>query len=133
MPLMSTILDSLTSGVIAIDCDQKIIAFNDAAARLLEIPREHMLGAKILTVIPTSGLVNVLSTGKAEVGGRQVIGQRTVLAYRSPIIHAGKMIGAVSIFQDITETEKVSRELDSTKTWSVPWKKCWRAPGNGWW
>jgi PAS domain S-box-containing protein len=116
MPLMSTILDSLPSGVIAIDCDEKIIAFNDAAARLLEISREDVLGAKILTVIPSSGLVKVLSTGKAEVGGRQVIGQRTVLTYRSPIIHAGKMIGAVSVFQDITETEKVSRELDSTKT-----------------
>jgi PAS domain S-box-containing protein len=116
MPLMSSILDSLTSGVIAIDCDGKIIVLNDAAARLLEIAKEQALGAKLLTVVPNSGLVNVLRTGKPEVGGRQVIGQRTVLTNRSPIMNNGLMMGAVSIFQDITEMERVSRELDSTKT-----------------
>jgi len=116
MPLMSTILDSLSSGVIAIDCDERITVFNDAAGRLMGVSREDVLGRNIMTVIPNSGLVNVLRTGCAEVGGRQVIGQRTVLAYRSPVIHDGVMIGAVSIFQDITEMERVSRELDSTKT-----------------
>ncbi len=116
MPLMSTILDSLSSGVIAIDCDEKIIVFNDAAARLMGLSKEHALGARLLTVIPNSGLVQVLRTGQPEIGGRQVIGQRTVLTYRSPVIHDGVMIGAVSIFQDITEMERVSRELDSTKT-----------------
>jgi len=116
MPLMSTILDSLTTGVIAIDCDEKIIVFNEAAARLMETSKDRALGARILTVVPNSGLVNVLRTGKPEVGGRQVIGQRTVLTYRSPVVNDGVMIGAVSVFQDITETERVSRELDSTKT-----------------
>ena len=116
MPLMSTILDSLPSGVIAIDCDGKVIVFNDSAANLMGIPKELALGRKLLTILPNSGLVNVLHTRQPEVGGRQVIGDRTVIAYRSPIIHDGVMIGAVSVFQDITETERVSRELDSTKT-----------------
>ena len=49
-------------------------------------------------------------------GRAQLIGQRTVLTNRVPIIHSGVMIGAVSLFQDITEMEKISRELDSTKT-----------------
>ena len=69
MPLMSTILDSLSSGVIAIDCDEKIIVFNDAAARLMELSKEHALGARLLTVVPNSGLVQVLRTGQPEIGG----------------------------------------------------------------
>jgi transcriptional regulator with PAS, ATPase and Fis domain len=116
MPLMPSILDSLTIGVIAIDCNERIIVLNDAAARLMNISKEQALGAKMLRVIPNSGLVNVLRTGMPEFGGRQVIGQRTVLTNRSPIMHDGVMIGAVSLFQDITEMERVSRELDSTKT-----------------
>jgi transcriptional regulator with PAS, ATPase and Fis domain len=116
MPLMSSILDSLTSGVIAIDCDERIIVINEAAARLMDVSKEQALGSRMLEVIPNSGLVKVLHTGKPEFGGRQVIGQRTVLTNRSPIMHDGLMIGAVSVFQDITEMERVSRELDSTKT-----------------
>jgi PAS domain-containing protein len=68
MPLMSTILDSLSSGVIAIDCDEKIIVFNDAAARLMGVLKEHVVGARLLTVIPNAGLVNVLRTGLPELG-----------------------------------------------------------------
>ncbi len=116
MPLMSSILDSLTSGVIAIDCDERIIVINDAAARLMDVSKEQALGSRMLEVIPNSGLVKVLRTGKPEFGGRQMIGSRTVLTNRSPIMHDGLMIGAVSVFQDITEMERVSRELDSTKT-----------------
>ena len=116
MPLMSSILDSLTSGVIAIDCDERIIVINDAAARLMDVSKEQALGSRMLEVIPNSGLVKVLHTGKPELGGRQMIGSRTVLTNRSPIMHDGLMIGAVSVFQDITEMERVSRELDSTKT-----------------
>ena len=72
MPLMSTIVDSLSSGVIAIDCDEKIIVFNDAAARLMEISKEHVLGAKLLTVVPNSGLVNVCAPGSRKSGDRRL-------------------------------------------------------------
>ncbi len=114
--VLQSILDSIANGVIAIDCDGKILVFNEASARLLNVPKHHALGKHILAVIPNAGLVNVLRTRKPEMGSRQVIGRRTVLTNRSPILSKGKMIGAVSVFQDITELEKISRELDSTKT-----------------
>ncbi len=114
--LLQSLLDSLINGVIAIDREGKILVFNEAAARLMGIPREQGLNRHILAVVPNSGLVNVLRTGKPEMGQRQVIGQRTLLTNRSPIFYKNKMIGAVSVFQDITDMEKISRELDSTKT-----------------
>ena len=114
--LLQSILDSLVVGVIAIDLDGAITVFNEAASRLMDVPKEQALGKHLLTVIPNAGLVNVLRTGEPEMGRTQLIGQRTVLTNRSPIVHRGVMIGAVSLFQDITEMEKISRELDSTKT-----------------
>ncbi|MGO9376770.1 MAG: sigma 54-interacting transcriptional regulator [Syntrophobacteraceae bacterium] len=114
--LLQSILDSLVVGVISIDLDGMITVFNEAASRLMGVPKEKALGSHLLTVIPNAGLVNVLRTGEPEIGRPQLIGQRTVLTNRSPIIHRGAMIGAVSLFQDITEMEKISRELDSTKT-----------------
>ncbi len=112
---LGIILDSLSSGVLAIDRDANIIVFNEASARILGVPKEKALGRNLLSIVPNSGLVNVLRTGATEVGRPQAIGSRTVMTNRSPIFRDGSLIGAVSIFQDITETEKISRELDSTK------------------
>jgi PAS domain S-box-containing protein len=113
--LLRTILDAVSSGILAIDREERIIVFNEAAARLLGVSKEKAVGEKLLAIVPNSGLVNVLRTGEPEVGRPQAIGARTVLANRSPVFRDGALIGAVSVFQDITETEKISRELDSTK------------------
>ncbi|NTU48568.1 MAG: PAS domain S-box protein, partial [Syntrophobacteraceae bacterium] len=110
-----SVLDSLTNGVVAIDLEGRITVFNEAAARLMGVHKEEALGRHLLSIIPNSGLMNVLQTERPEVGRPQVIGPLTVLANRSPIMLGGRMIGAVSVFQDITEMERISRELDSTK------------------
>jgi len=73
------------------------------------------LGKSLLSIVPNSGLVNVLRTGKAETGRPQPVGARTVIANRSPMFRDGELVGAVSVFQDVTEMEKMSRELDSTR------------------
>jgi PAS domain S-box-containing protein len=112
---LGVILDSLASGVLAIDRDATIIVFNDSAAKILGVPKEKALGRDLLSIVPNSGLVNVLRTGEPEAGRTQAIGPRTVMTNRSPIFRDGALVGAVSIFQDITEMEKISRELDSTK------------------
>ena len=114
--LLHSLLDSLINGVIAIDREQRIIVYNEAAARLMDIPKEQALNRPILAVVPNSGLVNVLRTGEPQMGRTQIIGQLTILTNRSPIFNDDKLIGAVSVFQDITDMEKISRELDSTKT-----------------
>jgi len=105
----------MANGVIAIDRDGTIFVFNEAAARLLGVEKENALGKSLLSIVPNSGLVNVLRTGEAETGRPQPVGARTVIANRAPMFLAGELIGAVSVFQDVTEMEKMSRELDSTR------------------
>ncbi|HEX9190590.1 MAG TPA: sigma 54-interacting transcriptional regulator, partial [Candidatus Deferrimicrobiaceae bacterium] len=112
---LDRVLDSMASGVIAIDRDGTILVFNDAASRLLGVEKGEAVGKRLLSIVPNSGLVNVLRTGEPETGRPQPIGARTVIANRSPIFRDGELAGAVSIFQDITEMERVSRELDSTR------------------
>ena len=112
---LGRVLDSMASGVIAIDREGTILVFNDAAARLLGVEKGKAIGQGLLSIVPNSGLVNVLRTGEPEVGRPQTIGPRTVITNRSPIWRDGELAGAVSIFQDVTEMEKMSRELDSTR------------------
>ena len=113
--MLCRVLDSMANGVIAIDREGTIIVFNDAAARLLGVEKGKALGKNLLSIVPNSGLVNVLRTGEAETGRPQPVGARTVIANRAPMFRDGELIGAVSVFQDVTEMEKMSRELDSTR------------------
>ena len=113
--ILCRVLDSMASGVIAIDREGTIFVFNDAAARLLGVEKGKALGKSLLSIVPNSGLVNVLRTGVAETGRPQPVGARTVIANRAPMFRDGELIGAVSVFQDVTEMEKMSRELDSTR------------------
>jgi len=115
LAFLDRLLDSMASGVIAIDREGTILVFNDAAARLLGVEKGMAVGRSLLSIVPNSGLVNVLRTGEPEVGRPQTIGPRTVITNRSPIWRNGELAGAVSIFQDVTEMEKMSRELDSTR------------------
>ncbi|GAB4235559.1 MAG: sigma-54-dependent Fis family transcriptional regulator [Deltaproteobacteria bacterium] len=112
---LGRVLDAMAAGVIAIDREGTILVFNDAAARLLGVGKAGALGKRLLDLVPNPGLVNVLKTGAAETGRPQPIGARTVIADRAPIFRNGELIGAVSVFQDVTEMEKMSRELDTTR------------------
>ena len=105
----------MASGVIAIDREGTILVFNEAASRLLGVEKGEAIGRRLLSIVPNSGLVNVLRTGEQETGRPQPIGARTVIANRAPVFRDGELEGAVSIFQDITEMERMSRELDSTR------------------
>jgi len=113
--VLCRVLDAMANGVIAIDREGTIFVFNDAAARLLGVEKGNALGRNLLSIVPNSGLVNVLRTGEAETGRPQPVGARTVIANRAPMFRDGELIGAVSVFQDVTEMEKMSRELDSTR------------------
>ncbi len=112
---LGLVLDSMASGVIAIDREGTILVFNEAAERLLGVEKEQVLGRNLLSVVPNAGLMNVLRTGEPEQGRPQRIGDLTVITSRSPVFRHGELIGAVSLFQDVTEMEKMSRELDSTR------------------
>ena len=105
----------MASGVIAIDREGTILVFNEAASRLLGVEKGEAIGRRLLSIVPNSGLVNVRRTGEQETGRPQPIGARTVIANRAPVFRDGELAGAVSIFQDITEMERMSRELDSTR------------------
>ena len=112
---LGRVIDSMANGVIAIDREGTITLFNEAAARLLGVEKGTAIGKDLLSIVPNSGLVNVLRTGEPEVGRPQPYGARTVIANRAPIFRDGELSGAVSVFQDVTDMEKMSRELDSTR------------------
>ncbi|NLI92655.1 MAG: sigma 54-interacting transcriptional regulator [Peptococcaceae bacterium] len=109
------IFDSMYNGIVAIDSQGIIILFNKAAAEMMGVNQEETIGRKVEEVIPTTGLLEVMRTGKKENNQKMLFGNRVVISNRSPIFKDGGIVGAVGIFQDISDFEALSHELGTVK------------------
>ncbi|TGE34844.1 PAS domain-containing protein [Desulfosporosinus fructosivorans] len=109
------IFESMHNGVVAINRNKEVIVFNRAASRVLNIPQSLAIGAQIDQVISNSNLIQVMKNGKEEYNQRLDINDRSIISNRSPIWRGNNIIGAVAIFQDISEFEVLSHQLDTFK------------------
>jgi PAS domain S-box-containing protein len=105
------IIDSIYNLVIAVDKLGIIKVFNSSAERVLGVKAKDAIGKSILEIIPNSRLIEVIKSGKEEVLQKIEIKDSYAISNRTPIIKNGNSIGAVGVFQDISEYEKVSQEL----------------------
>ena len=113
---MQAVLNSVCNGVIATNSDGIVTLFNPAAEYITGINTDSVLGHYVEESIPNSGLQRVLKTGVAELHQQQSIGNCQIVTNRSPIIKNNKVIGAVAIFQDITELQAIAAELETVKS-----------------
>jgi PAS domain S-box-containing protein len=115
------LLNSIYNGIVAIDKDGIINYFNKTAERIFNISAHEALNRHILDVIPhTSGKVlDCFKTGKPFYGEKLRGEEVTLIANINPVICDGKISGAISVFQDISEIEKISRELDLFKNMKI--------------
>ncbi|HWI54716.1 MAG TPA: sigma 54-interacting transcriptional regulator [Desulfobacteria bacterium] len=113
---LQEVFESVHNGIIAINQNSEVIVFNRAAATILNVLPATAIGAPIEQVIPTTQLIQVMKTGIEEHNQRFEIGDRVIISNRSPIRRGNEIIGAVAIFQDISELEALSHQLDNFKT-----------------
>ncbi len=110
-----TILNSTHNLIISIDEDERIEVFNKAAEEVLGLKAEEVRGKKLTEVIPSSGLGEVVKSGKPETLQKVELNGRTLVSNRTPIIKDGKIVGAVAVLQDMSEIEEISKELKYVK------------------
>jgi PAS domain S-box-containing protein len=119
------IFNSIADGVFTVDLDWNITFFNDAASRIIGIPRERAMGRKCWDVFHSSLCDGacVLKTCMAE-GGRMA--NRSVYFIRpggekvavsisaAPLKDAsGTLIGGVETFRDLTDLHLMRRRLEN--------------------
>lgn len=109
---MDAIINSTHNLIIAVDSQGYVRASNEAVHRVLGLSADELNGRHIKDVEPTSGLAEVIKTGKAEAAQKVTIKGRQYISNRSPIIKNGRIAGAVAVMQDISELEDIARELD---------------------
>lgn len=116
---LDAVLNSAQTGIIAINKEGIITTFNPAAEKITWRNRGEAVGKPLAEVIIPTGLIEVLETGEKQFEQRLPVtysqGTRVYITNRSPIIEDGQVVGAVGIFQDISEFEFISQELTTVK------------------
>lgn len=105
------ILNFSYSGIIAIDENSIIKAFNPIAERLLGISAEEALGRDVMEVLPDTRLTSVLDTSVAELDQLREINNRMIYTNRVPICINGKVRGAVATFEDVKKIQENEYEI----------------------
>lgn len=109
------IVDFSRNGLLAIDSEGYIVCLNETAARIIGIDAADAVGGRVDEVIPTTGLLEVMNSGRDEMNQSMIINDHTVFANRMAIRRGDRIVGAIGVFQDVSERERMSQELESVK------------------
>ncbi|MCM3705661.1 MULTISPECIES: sigma 54-interacting transcriptional regulator [Cytobacillus] len=111
---MDAIFNSAHNGILSIDMEGRITSMNPPAEEMAMTTKEKAIGKFLTDVVTPSGLLNVIRTGRGHTEKYRV-GKRKYLTHRTPLYDGETLVGAVGVFQDISEIEFVSSELESVK------------------
>ncbi|MBI5018273.1 MAG: sigma-54-dependent transcriptional regulator [Deltaproteobacteria bacterium] len=112
----SSVLDALSEALVAIDKEGIIVLFNRRAAELSQRSAAEAIGKPVGEVMQNCRLPEVMRGNadephrREEVGGTAVIASRMIV--RDP---GGKVRGAVTIFQDMSEVQALANEIRNLK------------------
>ncbi len=108
--LLETLIDSIEEGIIAIDGAGIITHFNSSAGRITGVDPARAVGRTAAKALLNSTLPRVLETGVPEIEKELVLPNNTrIIANRVPVRDsAGNVIGAVSIFRDVTQVTNLT-------------------------
>src|SRR5690625_1388703 len=108
------IFNSAHNGILSIDSSGRITSINPKATQMAKTTKEQAIGKVLTDVVLPTGLLDVVRTGKKHTEKYQA-GSRKYITNRSPIMEGNEVVGAVGVFQDISEIEFISNELESVK------------------
>ena len=109
------LLNTINEGIVAIDRMGNITLVNPAAQVILNIRQEEVLGKNIGEVAPESRLPEVMATGQPVYNREIFVGGKQLISSRLPLKVKGKVIGAVAVFREKSEVQKLAEELTGVK------------------
>ncbi len=112
---LEALFNSVHNGIVSIDKEGMVKFFNSSAERFRGVSKENVIGKHIGETFVPTGLLDIALSGKREIGFKFQIGNKKYITNRTPIIQEGRIEGAVGVFQEISEIERISEELSVVK------------------
>jgi sensor histidine kinase regulating citrate/malate metabolism len=115
----SAILSSIREGIVAINKDGYITMINQAAKKTLGLNADQdYLQQRIDSVIPQTGILDVLRTGESQLDLEQRVGDKEIIVNRIPIWNDEQVMGVVSSFREKDEMDTLTKELSQVQEYS---------------
>ncbi|CAM5204833.1 histidine kinase OS=Ureibacillus acetophenoni OX=614649 GN=SAMN05877842_109140 PE=4 SV=1 [Ureibacillus acetophenoni] len=111
--------NAMHDGIIAVDDQLNITIFNNTAAEILGVNKDPstLIGKNIYDIIPDSRLPEIVFTGNSVHNQEIYVNEHSILSNRVPIHVNGKLVGAVAVFQDLTDFKLLAEELTGVKAY----------------
>ncbi len=113
--IMDSILNSLYNAIIALDENRNVVVINKSAADFHYIEEKDVIDRPLSITLPQSTLNNVIFESEPSVQNKCRIGDKDLLANRTVMSIHGRVVGGISVFQDITNSEEINKELALVK------------------
>jgi PAS domain S-box-containing protein len=115
---MAAIINASYNGIMILDRKGTVVCYNTSASRIFNEDADSIVGQHFSSFRPEAwpDLQHVLETGQAQIGQKLSFPKATIIVNRSPIILGGQVVGAMSVFQDISEYELIISKLQSYQT-----------------
>ncbi|GBF33321.1 acetoacetate metabolism regulatory protein AtoC [Desulfocucumis palustris] len=108
--LLQMVLDKITNGVLAADKEGRIIMLNKAAEKVLELRSEKCLG-KENQVLQVLEVDKALRSGEPDENKTRVYQGKHLLVNNIPMLENEEPSGAICIFYELSEVEKIEKCL----------------------
>lgn len=105
---------AMHEGVIAIDNQERITIFNDKAKEIFGITKD-VIDCYIREVIPDTRLPEILQLQQPVYNQELYVGNTIIMSNRVPIKVNHQTVGALAIFQDMTEVTNLAEELTGVR------------------
>lgn len=115
--LNDNILASLTSGLMTVDADDRIIFFNLAAEQILSAPAPNVLQQPLAEVFPPLAAITANdSRQRGELRYERDDGSAVYLGFSvSPLVADEEQSGRIIIFQDLSEIKRLEDEVQRSE------------------
>ncbi|MGH7889212.1 MAG: histidine kinase dimerization/phospho-acceptor domain-containing protein, partial [Thermodesulfobacteriota bacterium] len=116
--LHENILQSLTSGVITLDLERRVISINKTGLEILEISGEDKVLLNNLTcLMPSFEIEELISKKREQMLYSTPDGKKLALGFSSSVLRdsEGQMRGYIIIFQDLTEIKELENRLRTSE------------------
>lgn len=115
--MMLEAMNTVRDGIILIDATSRIIYVNDAYTRILQVSREKVLHKLLREIEPGAEMLTALEDAKPKLNRIVMVKTlgKELMVNITPIMKSGQLLGAISVFKDITEVSLITQELEKTQ------------------
>lgn len=125
------IFDSLYDGILIVDKEGVVRYINPAYTRITKVEEKNIIGRYLSEVRPGSRLTDVVKDEKMELGAHRKMGDVEYLVNMVPIYEDGKVIGGISLLNELIDIYKLTEKLNLSKIIIQNLKEHVKTLGNG--